>query len=266
MDGKCSVWGFSIKIIWKRWFVNMKHKIVIPLSVFVRESYGVLVLAFLLMFDGTLAGRGFYELILFQSIMSLNYGILVMFFTGLRDFSPSRKKGIVDMALLKPKGVLMQILFRDTDWFAVVGHGVLGILLFVIGITHISVDMSLLTILLFSINLLGGVMIQAAIWLFLAGLRFYTNDVGPFEKVLFWIPRMWMRFPMDLFPNIIGHWFVYVVPFGFVSYFPVLMLLGKWNTAYPQWFGYLSMPLGIVLYIAAYGFFRMGLKRYRKVM
>ncbi|MBR6072282.1 MAG: hypothetical protein IKP77_05570 [Acholeplasmatales bacterium] len=42
---------------------------------------------------------------------------MIIFFTGLRDFNKIVTKGDLDRFILRPRGVLFQILSSNSDWF-----------------------------------------------------------------------------------------------------------------------------------------------------
>lgn len=255
---------YSFKVVWKRWSFKIIHPVLRVVTMIVRESYIVLLLAYIMSGTGSIGGWSLCEMLLSQSFISMSYALLVLVFSGIRDFRLIGKKRKLDIALLRPKGVLLQILLDDSDWFAVAGHAALGIglLLYCMEQMHIRVTVEKIIVLL--CNLLGAVLIQAALWLMLAALECFIQNVTNIKRLLFWIPREFLRLPLCIYPMAFRWFFVYVAPFAFVSYFPVLDLLEKVDSAYPPWFCRFSLPLGIGMYMIAYGCWRIGLNRYRK--
>lgn len=252
--------------ICRRWFLNTAHGIFITASVFVREAYMPVLLFFLFLATEDIGGWSFYEMLLFQSLVSISYAFLVLFFTGLRDLTTERKGGVLSWAMLRPCGVLTQVLLSDIDWFAVVGHGLLGIILFVIGIVGSGTTLSLAKFVVLLINIAGAILIQAAIWLFLAALKLFDKTTGTLKNLLFYIPRMFAYLPITILPQILANVFVYVIPYAFISYFPILGFLGMADVNYPSCFVYISLPIGVVLYLGAYLLWRLGLKHWLKVV
>lgn len=258
-----SLFAYSLKISWARSFKYGKHKILAPLSVFIRESWGVIWLFCLCYVAGPLGGWSFYELLFLQSMISISYAFLLLFFTGIREFKTSSQNKKLDMALLKPRGVLFQILLSEVDCFAIVGHGALGLCCFVVGNLHCDVNYNIEKVVILILNLIGAVAIQAAIWLFMTSLGFFTRYAFKLKELLFWMSRCYLQFPLIYFPAFFGKLFVFVIPFAFVSYFPTLHLLGRADAAYPHFFQYCSLPIGVAVYLLSYLLWRVGLKRYR---
>lgn len=259
-----SLFAFSMKVVLKRWFQYGKHRFLRIFSVFIREAYGLALLAFLGMAAGELGGWNIYELFFMQSAISISYAGFLFFFTELRNFNAANASGarLLANAMLKPHGVLFQILLSDCDWFALVGHGILGVICFGIACTHCQIMLTPERIIILLLNLCGAVIIQGAIALFISALNYFAKPASKFRNLLFWFPRLFLRYPLTWFPTWMGNIFVYVVPFAFVSYFPTLYLLGRTDPAYPAWFCYASLPIGMAYYLFAYIIWRIGLRHY----
>ena len=127
------------KIIIKSWFQYKVDAVLRSLAVFLREATGILVIYFTLLKFDSLNGWDMYELFFLFSLLFVTYGILIIFFTGLRDFGNTVRTGNFDRYILRPRGLLFQIIFSDADWFAAIGQGGLGIVLFVISAGKVEV-------------------------------------------------------------------------------------------------------------------------------
>lgn len=150
-------------------------------------------------------------------------GILIIFFTGLRDIERTINNGTFDRLLLRPRGVLFQVIASNADWFAALGHGGLGIVL----------------------------------------LSFYIMKSSNMREVFYWNMRKFAVYPISIFPKLIQYIMIYVIPFAFVNYFPAQYLLRKEDmAAYPEIFMYISPIVGVCLYLLAYLFWRYSLRHY----
>ena len=124
--------GVYTKMIFRSWFQYKVDAILRSLAVFCREATGILVIYFTLTKFDNQNGWNIYELLFLFSLLFVTYGILIIFFTGLRDFGGTVRNGGFDRYILRPRGLLFQLIFSNADWFAAVGHGGLGILLFLL--------------------------------------------------------------------------------------------------------------------------------------
>ncbi len=256
-------WVYT-KTIFKTWFQYRANTILSPLAVFLREATGIIVIYFTLLKFDTINGWNMNEMFFLYSILFLTYGILIIFFTGLRDFGKTVRAGGFDRFILRPRGLLFQLIFSNADWFAAVGHGGLGIVLFIISAGKVNVTWNAATILYYISAIIGGVLIQGAIFLFLATLNIYFIETGSIKELMFYNMRKFAGYPISIFHKAIQVFMIYIVPFAFVNYFPAQYLLRKEDMVlYPNVFMYLTPIVGVGTYLLAYLFWRYSLRHYK---
>ena len=256
--------GVYTKIIMKSWFQYKVDAVLRSLAVFLREATGIIVIYFTLLKFDTLNGWDIHELLFLFSLQFLTYGILIIFFTGLRDFGGTVRNGGFDRFILRPRGLLLQLIFSNADWFAAIGHGGLGIVLFVISAGNAGITWSAGAVIYYIAVVIGGVLIQGAIFLFLATLNIYLLETNSLKELFYFNARKFAGYPISIFHKAIQFCMIYVVPFAFVNYFPAQYLLRKEDMAgYPSVYMYLTPAVGAVLYLATYGFWRYSLRFYK---
>lgn len=256
--------GVYTKTIMRSWFQYKVDAVLRSLAVFLRESTGIIVIWFTLLKFDTLNGWNIQEMLFLFSLLFLTYGILIVFFTGLRDFGQTVRSGGFDRFILRPRGLLFQLIFSDADWFAAIGHGGLGVVLFIISAGNVGITWNFGTILYYVFTVIGGVLIQGAIFLFLATLNIYLLETNSLKELFYWNARRFAGYPISIFHKAIQFCMIYIVPFAFVNYFPAQFLLRKDDmAAYPEIFMYLTPAVGIVLYLLAYAFWRFSIRYYK---
>ncbi len=256
--------GIYTKTIFKAWFQYRVDAVLRSLAVFLREATGIIVIYFTLLKFDNLNGWNLQELLFLYSLLFLTYGILIIFFTGLRDLGRTIRTGNFDRFLLRPRGVLFQIIFVNADWFAAVGHGGLGIVLFCISAGKVGITWNAVNIIYYLFAVAGGVLIQGAIFLFLATLNIYLLQTDTLKELLYWNMRKFAGYPISVFHKVIQACMIYVVPMAFVNYFPAQFLLRKPDMQqYPEIFMYLTPLVGVLLYLMMYGFWRVSLRFYK---
>lgn len=256
--------GVYTKMIFRSWFQYKVDAILRSLAVFCREATGIIVIYLTLMKFDTLNGWDLYEMLFLFSLLFVTYGILIIFFTGLRDFGRTVRDGGFDRYILRPRGLLYQIIFSNADWFAAVGHGGLGIVLFVVSAGKVGVTWNVTSILYYLAAIIGGVLIQGAIFLFLGTLNIYLLETGSIKEVFYWNARKFAGYPISIFHKAIQFFMICVVPFAFVNYFPAQYILRKDDMAnYPDICMYLTPVVGVVMYLLAYLFWRCSIKHYK---
>lgn len=252
------------KTIMKAWFQYKVDAVLRSLAVFLRESTGIIVIYFALLKFDTLNGWNLPEMLFLFSLLFLTYGIMILFFTGLRDFGWTVRNGGFDRFLLRPRGVLFQLIFMNADWFAAIGHGGLGIFLFVLSAGRVGIHWTFFHVLYYIFALAGGVLIQGAIFLLLATLNIYLLETDSLKEVFYWDMRKFAGYPISIFNKAIQICMIYVVPFAFVNYFPAQYLLRKPDMQqYPQIYLYLTPIVGGLLFFVVYLFWRYSLRHYK---
>ena len=248
----------------KAWFQYRVDALLKSLAVFLREATGIIVIYFTLLKFDTLSGWNIYEMLFLFSLLFLTYGIMIIFFTGLRDFGQTVRDGSFDRFLLRPRGLLFQILFVNADWFAAIGHGGLGITLFLLSAGKVGIHWNAGTICYYLITIAGGVLIQGAVFLLLASLNIYLLQTDSLKEMLYWNMRKFAGYPISIFHKVIQILMIYVMPFAFVNYFPAQYLLRKEDMlAYPEVYMYLTPLIGTGMYLLAYLFWRYSIRFYK---
>ena len=189
---------------------------------------------------------------------------MIIFFTGLRDFENMVREGSFDRFVLRPRGILFQIIFVNSDWFAAIGHGGLGITLFLISAGKVGVHWNIYNALYYLFAVIGGVLIQGAVFLFIATLNIYLIETGSIKELLYWNVRKFAGYPISIFNKGVQFLMIYIMPYAFVNYFPAQFLLRKEDMSqYPEIYLYLTPIVGVGMYLLAYAFWLYSLKYYK---
>lgn len=250
----------------KSWFEYRVDAVLRSFAVFFREATGIIIIVLMLMkFGGE--GIAFWdmnEMMFLYSLLFLTYGILIIFFTGLRDFGTIIQNGTFDRILLRPRGLLFQIIAINADWFAALGHGGLGITLFIISANRVHITWNAVNILYYILAVIGGVLIQGAIFLFFASLSFFFIKVDNIRNTFYWTLRRFAGYPISIFPKLMQYIIMYVIPLAFVNYFPAQYLIRNRDIhLYPKIYMYLTPVIGVFMYLFAYGFWRFSVRYYK---
>lgn len=261
------IWQTSLqytRLTLKAWFQYRVDAVLRSLAVFLREATGIIAIWFMLQKFDSLNGWNQKEMLFLYSLIFLTYGILILFFTGLRDFSQYVHSGQFDRFLLRPRGVLFQVITSNSDWFAAIGHGGLGLVLFLFSAGRVGITWNAGTVLYYVFAVAGGVLIQGAIFLILASLQFYLIRTNTLKSVFYWNFRRFAGYPISIYHKVIQYLIIYLVPFAFVNYFPAQYLLRKEDMSqFPEIYMVIAPFVGVVMYAGAYGFWRISLRYYK---
>ncbi|MDE6313458.1 MAG: ABC transporter permease [Lachnospiraceae bacterium] len=232
-------------------------------AVFFREATGIIVIYLTLLKFDSIHGWNVYEMLFLFSLLFLTYSIIVILYADLRDFSCMIREGRFDLLLLRPRGLLVQLISNNADVIAALGHGTLGILLFVLSAGKVGITWNFSTIIYYLGAVISGVLIQGGIFIIFSAFSFYFVETGSLREIFYWNMRKFAGYPISIFNKWIQSLMIYVVPFAFVNYFPAQFLLRKPDMAeYPTLYIYIAPFVGFFVYLIAYGFWRFSVKRY----
>ena len=238
--------------------------IVATLAVFVRESTNIIVIYLALLKFDKINGWNVNEMLFLFSILFLTYAFVVSLFADLRDFSCMIREGRFDRLLVRPRGLLFQLILNNADLMASAGHGTLGVLFFLISANRVGITWDFSTILYYIGAIIGGVLIQGGMFILFSALSFYFVETNSIREIFYWNMRKFAGYPISIYNKLIQGLMIYVVPFAFVNYFPAQYLLRKEDMAnYNEMYMYIAPAVGVVIYLAAYGFWRISVKRYK---
>lgn len=237
--------------------------LVASIAVFVRESANIIVIYLALLKFDAINGWNVNEMLFLFSILFLTYAIVVSLFADLRDFSRMIREGRFDRLLVRPRGLLFQLILNNADVIASVGHGTLGILLFLLSAGRVGIEWNTVTILYYLCAIIGGVLMQGGIFIICSALSFYFVETGSIRSIFYWDMRRFAGYPISIYNKLIQTLLMYVVPFAFVNYFPAQFLLRKPDMAdYNEAYIYIAPFVGVLVYLLAYLFWRVSVRRY----
>lgn len=236
---------------------------VATLAVFVREATNIIVIWLALLKFDKINNWNVNEMLFLFSILYLTYAFVVSLFADLRDFSSMIREGRFDRLVLRPRGLLLQLILNNADLMASAGHGTLGILLFVISAGRVGIQWDFVTVMYYIGAIIGGVLIQGGMFILFSSLCFYFTEVNSIREIFYWNMRKFAGYPISIYNKIIQALMIYVIPFAFVNYFPAQYLLRKEDMAnYSDVYMYIAPVVGVVVYLIAYAFWRFSVKKY----
>lgn len=268
-DGEFSK-GYHMKLMWKYFQMTLKtnfqykfDRLMTTFAVLIREAANVVVVLLMLYQVKEVRGWNLYELLFLYSFLFLSYSIFVFFFTGIRDFEEVIYSGQLDRFMVRPVGVMFQVIASKVDYTAAVGHGLIGIVLFVNTANKLDIAWNAANILYLLMCILGGAIIQAAVFMVTACFSFWTIKTTSIRNMLFFNSRRFAAYPITFYPKVIQVILKFVIPFAFVNFYPTQFFLQKdtLNGA-EQAFLYLNPVVATVLFLIVYRIWRIGLKQY----
>jgi ABC-2 type transport system permease protein len=238
-------------------------RFLLSFAIFIREIVSIIVMFLIFTRFVRIKGWEMNQMFFLYSFLFLSYSLFIFFFTGIRDFDNMVYSGELDRFLIRPLSLMFQVISSRVDYCATIGHGTVGVILFVKTYNTVGINWDFKGISYYITALIGGAIIQAALFMISSCLSFWTIRTINLRNLIFFNSRRFAGYPISFYPGIIQKMLIFVIPFAFVSYFPAQYFLRKPDLAmFWNGFLYLTPVVGIVMFTVVYVFWNFGLKHY----
>jgi ABC-2 type transport system permease protein len=212
-------------------------------------------------FDSIL-GWSFYEIAVFYGMISIAFSINDSLTRGFDIFSRLIRNGDFDRYLLRPRGTILQLLGYEFT-LKRVGRFSQGVVILLIGATHLHVQWTTGKIFVMIWTLFSGVCLFMGLIIIQATLAFWTTETLEIMNILTYGGIETAQFPVTIYLPWFRKFFTFVVPLACVNYFPVLLILEKPDPlGTTALFQYISPAAGILFLLTGLVFWNVGLRHY----
>ena len=213
----------------------------------------------LCLFDkfSNLKGFTLYEVLLTFGIIQFGFAVCETFFRGIDQFDKLIVDGSFDRLLLRPKNILLQVFCQEVSFikFARIFQATV---ILVIAIINVDVIWDIKKIITLLCMLISSVLIFLSIFILAASYCFITVKGLEVRNVFTDGGKHMAQYPIGIFKKGFIFVFTYIIPFGFVNYYPLLYLLDELKSDI-----YIISPLITVFYLIISIFvFYLGIKKY----
>jgi ABC-2 type transport system permease protein len=179
------------------------------------------------------------------------------------DLLPSLiRSGEFDRILLRPISPILQLAGREFT-LRRMGRLLQGLIIFIWASRSLSLVWTYPKILLLSGASIGGIFLFSGIFILQATLCFWTVESVEVGNILTYGGVETAQMPLSIYPIGFQRFFTFVVPLGCVSYYPLLLVMGKVDPlGTSAWFQSISPLLGIVFFWVALQVWRVGINHY----
>lgn len=203
------------------------------------------------------------DLFFFFGIMSVTFYLTECFGRGITGAFPSMvRSGQLDTLLLRPRGILTQVLCSDVDPRRITCIAV-GVVALIIGSRLSAVSWTpLKVLLLFEAVAFGFLLILA---LFMIEAIFCIHSVKSVELVnaITYGGRSACEYPVTIYPRPLRVLFTTLAPFALVLQIPAGYILEKPLFPWPAWTAFLCPLSGAVIFAVIELFFQRAMRFYR---
>ena len=215
-----------------------------------------------LMFDrfGQLKGWSFFEVALCFAVIHLSFSLSECFARGFDAFSSLVGRGDFDRLLVRPRSTTLQVLGSKFEFTRIgrLSQSTFVLAWSIANLPAIWTFPKLLTLLLMIAN---GVFIFTGIFILAATFCFWTIQALEVANVFTDGGREMAQYPLNIYEKWVTRFFTFIIPFGCVSYLPLMYLLDKRDGSMllPM-----LLPLGGALFLVpCLLIWRIGVRHYR---
>ncbi len=214
-------------------------------------------------FVQSLGGWSFPEVMFLYGLAATAFSIAEALAAGFDRFHLHIVDGVFDRVLVRPIDSLFQIFASDigirrvariAQSFAIVG----------IAMSMLSVDMRFDRIALLAISIVSGVAIFFAFFILGAAFNFWTVQANEVVNIFTHGGSLVASYPLDIYAVWLRRLVAFIIPLGFINYFPALYILGRPETAeYPIFLRFMSPFVAIVVNMLALHLWSRGVRQYQ---
>lgn len=211
---------------------------------------------------GQINGWSYGQLAFLYGISVISHALSMIFFVQGWFMGWYVIEGDFDRYLTRPLGVMYQFFFTNINVFGLTDL-IPGIVVFVYGCIKTEFCFTPLNILALLGMLIGATLIRGGLYLMLGSTSFYTKSPMDFGQYTQEMMDKTTMYPISMYPEMMQFILTFIIPVGWVSFYPVSGLLGVGNNAFVG-LGNCAVTLlvGIIVIALAGLFFNMGLRKY----
>ncbi len=213
----------------------------------------------LCLFDNFSNIKGFtlYEVLLTFSIIQFGFAFCETFFRGMDVFDELIISGNFDKLLLRPRNIMFQVFTEDMSLVRI-ARLLQALIILIIALVKINIDWDIYKIITVIFMLISSILIFLGIFILAASYCFVTVKGLEVRNVFTDGGKHMAQYPIGIFKKGFKFIFTFIIPYGFVNYYPLLYILGKNNNKL-----FMFSPLITVLYlIPCIIVFYKGIKKY----
>src|SRR4051812_34868449 len=173
------------------------------------------------------------------------------------------RRGLMDAVLIRPLSVLGQLLAVDFTVRRIVRVAV-GALVLALACAHAGIGWTPARVSLLLIAPVAGAVFFSSIFVASATVSFFWIDSGEFASGFTYGGRDFTSYPINVYSGLFRRLFAFSLGFGFVAYYPALVLIGRPDPlGLPTWFSWSSPVVSLLAAAAAGLVWRFGVRHYQ---
>jgi len=209
-----------------------------------------------------LNGWGYPELAFLYGLGLLSHGLQVIFFIQTWHMDWMIIRGGFDRMLLRPMGVFSQFIMQNVNFIGFFDF-IPGVIIFAAGCRLVGFDWTLMNAVKVLLVVIGGTLIRASIYSIMGTFAFWTKRSGSLVGMGVSLFERTTQWPLSLYPQLVQTAFTFLIPVGFISFYPAMDFLGKDNSfTLPGGLAIWTPAVGLLMFVLSRLMFGFGLRKY----
>ena len=211
---------------------------------------------------GQINGWTYGQLAFLYGLSVISHALSMIFFVQGWFMGWFVVEGDFDRYLTRPLGVMYQFFFTNINIFGITDL-IPGICVFVYGCIQVGFVWTPVKVISIIIMLIGATLIRGGIYIMLGTTSFFTKSPMDFGQYTQEIVDKTTMYPISMYPESMQFVLTYIIPIGWVSFYPISGLLGIEGAKYTGLSAScMTLIVGLVVMVVAGLFFRLGLSNY----
>lgn len=211
---------------------------------------------------GQINGWTYGQLAFLYGLSVISHALSMIFFVQGWFMGWFVVEGDFDRYLTRPLGVMYQFFFTNINIFGITDL-IPGICVFVYGCIQVGFVWTPVKVISIIVMLIGATLIRGGIYIMLGTTSFFTKSPMDFGQYTQEIVDKTTMYPISMYPESMQFVLTYIIPIGWVSFYPISGLLGIEGAKYTGLSAScMTLIVGLVVMVVAGLFFRLGLSNY----
>lgn len=210
-----------------------------------------------------LAGFDLVEVLLISSLAISGFTLADLLVGNVEQLSMYVRTGRLDALLIRPRRMLPQMLVADFQMRRI-GRVLLAVVVLIVAASAGELDWTWWRAVLVVITPVAATVFFSAVFVITATTMFWWIDAREFANAFTYGGRDFTTYPLTVFEGTFRRLFGYLLGFGFISYYPALLLLGRDDPlGGPGWLGWMGPVVAAAAAGLAAGLWRTGIRHYK---
>lgn len=212
---------------------------------------------------GSLLEWTLQEVAFLYGMINISFAIAESIGRGFDLFFMQVKTGQFDRLLLRPRGTAFQVAASEVQ-IVRIGRFLQGLLVLIWAAYTASIRWSLQKTLLLLFGISGGAALFYGLFIIQAVFSFWSTETLELMNIVTYGGTETSKFPISIYKKWFQRFFIFVVPFACVNFFPMLAIFEKkCPLGSPVWFQWICPVFGFIFVFLCMQAWKFGVRHYR---